>query len=207
MPPTTPVGEEAGLLQTRKVGGDALEPAYTSTRGLARDAPTALASSQKGIIYSIRFLETTLDFTGIQLKRTVADMFPPASLFREEICDLLAVHIELRKFLDAKGANLAQHSSHRVVMTLGHGLYEEIEDTQAAIEMARKIAAAGRRQRVQTPSFSSHGEQSPAPRTSGSFSTPTEKVAHNVAMRIKENENKFSGDLGESWMEYVDDYP
>ena len=206
MPPPTPVGEEAGLPQTQQVGGDALAPAYRFMQGLTSDALTALTSAQKGFISSIRFLETTPDLTGIHLKRTVADMFPPPSLFRQEICDLPAVHIELRNVLGAKGANLAQHSSHRVVMTLAHGLCEETEDTQAAIEMAREIVAAGRRQRVQTPSSSSHGEQSPAPRTSGSVSTPTEKVAHNVAMGMTENEKKFSGDLGESGMEYVDDY-
>ncbi|CDF36767.1 unnamed protein product [Chondrus crispus] len=207
MPPTTPVGDEASLPQSQQVGDDApAPPAYTFMRGLTNDALTALTSAQKRFISSIRFLETTPDLTGIHLKRTVADMFPPASLFRQEICDLPAVHIELRNFLDAKGANLAQHSSHRVVMTLAHGLYEETEDTQAAIEMAREIIAAGRRQRPHAPSSSSHGEQSPVPRTSGSFSTPTEKVAHNVAMRMKEKEKKFSGDLGESWMEYVDDY-
>ena len=194
MPPNTPVGDEASLPQSQQVGDDApAPPPYTFMRGLTSDALSALTSAQKGFISSIRFLETTPDLTGIHLKRTVADMFPPASLFRQEICDLPAVHIELRNFLDAKGANLAQHSSHRVVMTLAHGLYEETEDTQAAIEMAREIVAAGRRQRVQAPSSSSHGEQSSVPRTSGSFSTSTEKVAHNVAMRMKENEKNSPG--------------
>ena len=120
-------------------------------------------------------------------------MFPPASLFRQEICDLPAVHIELRSFLDAKGANLAQHASNRMLMTLAHGLYEETEDTQAAIEMAREIVAAGRRQRVHAPSSSSHVAKSPVQKTSASFSTPTEKVAHKVAMRMKGNEKILGG--------------
>ena len=129
----------------------------------------------------------------MHLKRTVVDIFPLASQFRQEICDLPAVHVDLRNFLDAEGANLAQHSSLRVVMTLAHGLYEETEDTQAAIEMAREIVAAVRRQRVPSPSSSSHGEQSPVPKTSGSFSIPTKKVAHNVAVCMKENDKNFRG--------------
>lgn len=92
------------------------------------------------------------------------------------------------KFLDAKGANLAGHSSHRVVKNLAHRLYEETEDAQAAIEMARELIAA--------LSSSSHGEQSPVPRTSGSFSTPIQRVAHNVTMRTKENEKNLRGPGG-----------
>ena len=166
-------------------------PAYKFMRGLTSNALTALTSAQQGFISSIRFLETTPDITGIHLKRTAAGMF--AFLFRQEICDLPAVHMELRDFLDAKGANFAQHSSHHVVVALAHGLYEETEDTQAAIEMAREIIFASLRQRVHAPSSSSHGEQSLVPRTSGSCSTPTEKVAHNVAMSMKENEKHSPG--------------
>lgn len=207
MPPTPPVSDEAGVPQGQQMADDASSPpSYTFMRGLTSDALTALTSAQKGFISSIRFLEATPNLTRIHLKRTIADMFPSASLFRQEICDLLAVHIELRNFLDAKEANLEQNFSHRVVMTLAHGLYEEAEDTQAAVEMAREIIAAGHRQRPHAPSSSSHAEQSPVPRTSGSFSTSTEKIAHNVSMRMKENDKTFSGDFGESWMEYVDDY-
>ena len=41
--------------------------------------------------------------------------------------------------------------------------------------------------------------------TSTNIASP-EKIAHNVAMRLREKDRKFSGDLGEPWMEYVDDY-
>ena len=75
------------------------------------------------------------------------DMFPPASLFGQEICGIPAVLIELRNFLDSRGENLQQHSSHRVVMTLAYSLYEEAEDTHANIDMAREIVAAGPRSR------------------------------------------------------------
>lgn len=36
--------------------------------------------------------------------------------------------------------------------------------------------------------------------------TSAEKVAQNAAMRLKESDKTLSGDLGESWMEYVDEY-
>ncbi len=31
-------------------------------------------------------------------------------------------------------------------------------------------------------------------------------MAHNIAMRFKDNASKFSGDIGEAWMEYVAEY-
>lgn len=33
-----------------------------------------------------------------------------------------------------------------------------------------------------------------------------ERTAHNDAMRLKEKEKKFSGDIGEFWYEFVDEY-
>ena len=185
------------------------EAQVTFMKGITNDALSALTSAQKGFISSIRFLETTPELTGIQLKRTIADMFPPASLFQQQICDLPAVHIELRNFLDSRGGNLEQHSSHHVVMTLAHVLYEEPEYTQAAIDMARDIVAAGRRSRSNTPGSSRRGLSQPISQSTNMASpnhTSSEKVAHNVAMRLKDKDQKFSGDLGESWMEYVDDY-
>lgn len=38
------------------------------------------------------------------------------------------------------------------------------------------------------------------------MTTSRDKVAHNIAMRFKDAENKFSGDLGECWQEFVDEY-
>ena len=138
-------------------------PEHSFMKGMSYNALSALTSAQKGFISSIRFLESSPDLTGVQLKRTIADMFPPASLFRQEICDLPAVHIELRNFLDERGANLQQRSSHRVVMTLAHGFYEETEDTQAAVEIVREIITAGRRRRPNS-SGSNRREE-----TSGSY--------------------------------------
>lgn len=39
-----------------------------------------------------------------------------------------------------------------------------------------------------------------------SSSLPSERVAHNVAMQLKDTENEFDGDLGEYWSEYADSY-
>ena len=88
-------------------------------------------------------------------------------------------------------------------MTLPYGIYEEPEDTQAAIDMAREIVAAGRRSRSNAPGSSKRGLSQPIPQSTNVTSpnhTSSEKVAHNVAMRLKDKDKKLSGDLGESWM-------
>ena len=91
-------------------------------KGISSETLGALTSPQKGFISSIRFLEENPELAGLQLKRAIAEMFLPASFFRQEICDILAVLIELRNFLDSRVGILQQHLSHRVAMTLVHGL-------------------------------------------------------------------------------------
>ena len=114
-------------------------------------------------------------------------MFPHASLFRLEICDIPAALIELRNFLDRRGGILQQNTPHRVVMTSAHGLYEEAEDTQAAIEMAREIVAAGRRPRSSASCSNRMEEIQPGSQVTLPTSTKytaAENVAHNVAMSV-----------------------
>lgn len=198
---------------TSAVGSPALPSSSSSPlntsfmRVVNAESLGALTSEQKGFISSVIILESNADLTGVQLKRVVAEMFPPAVLFGKELCDLSAVHIELRNVLDSRGANLRQHSSHRVINTLGHGLYEETEDTQAAVEMARAIVAAGRRPR--THLSNQPGSQSCTPGTNIDTTEGHARVgelARNITMRLKEREKTFSADLGESWVEFVDEY-
>ena len=132
-------------------------------------------------------------------------MYPPAVLFGQEIRDLAAIYTELRDFLDSRGANMNQHSSRRVIMTLATNLYEEQEDTLAATEIVQEVIVAERRRNTATtttnaptPAVASTSHASPS-------DLSTERVAHNVAMRLKDSEKKFSVDLGENWMEFVDE--
>lgn len=163
-----------------------------------------LSSRQVGFIVSMRNIEESMN--GNDLKEFIAELFPPAHLFSSDLCDLPSIWVELRNFLDSRGAGLQQHSSRRVILTLAHGLYHEAEDRIVAIEMANRIIAAGRRVRMElTDSVTSTATGEPSP-MHASISSVSERTAHNVAMRLKDNEKKFSGDLGECWHEYVDEY-
>lgn len=166
----------------------------------------SLTSSQKGFIIYIRTLDPSLN--GQQLKAIVADLFPPASLFAKEICDLPSVWVKLRSFLNARGASLQQQSSRRVIMTLAKELYDDISERDAAVQMAQLIFEGGRRVRsdlqsaasISSPTTESQGNASNSEYNSGS------RLVHGIAMWLTDADKKFSGDLGECWMDYVDEY-
>ena len=118
------------------------------------------------------------------------------------------VYSRLRDFLDSRGCNLQQHSSRRIMMTLATNLYDEGEDREAATSIVNDVIALGRRNNrsatrregnVTLSNLTSSAHEA-------SSSSSSDRIAHNVAMRLKENDKKFSGELGQSWMEFVDEY-
>ncbi len=158
-----------------------------------------------GFISSVRMLEEEVreaTLSGEQVKAAVAELFPPAVLFGPDVTTLPYAHRELRKWLDRHGANLQQHSSHRVIMTLATSLYVDPEDRVAANQLATELFAAGRR-----VGASGAVSQPPSPARRGD-ATPVagDRTAHNIAMRFRDASTKFSGNLGEAWMEYVAEY-
>ena len=144
---------------------------------------------------------------GVNLLRSIADLFLPAVLFSKELRALPSIYPELRNYLDTKGCNLTQHSSRRIMMTLATNVYEEQEDKQAAVDIVQSIMAAGPRNRENVHHLRTPISVSPsATETSNSRGRSIEKVAHNVAMSLKEKDRKCSGAIGECWMEFVDEY-
>ncbi|GAB0493527.1 hypothetical protein MMPV_004811 [Pyropia vietnamensis] len=167
---------------------------------------TLMNEEQKGAVASIRLLEAeiaTTPMSGEQVKAAVAELLPPAVLFGPSLIALPYLHRDLRNWLNARGANLEQHSSHRIKLTLATALYPEAEERTIATELATEVEAAGRR-----PRSSSTQQESTV--TAATSSTPSggsaDRAAHNVAMRFRDQAAKFSGNLGESWSEYVAEY-
>lgn len=69
-----------------------------------------------------------------------------------------------------------------------------------AIDLAKDLIARGRKSKP----AGSDDAQDPRPRTHNGESA--EKIAHNVAMRLKDASSNLSGELGECWDEFVDNY-
>lgn len=134
-------------------------------------------------------------------------MFPTAIPFRREVWDISAVHIELRNVLDSRGANLQKHCSHGVINTLAHGLLEETENSQAAVEMARAIIAAGRLRRTDLNNSPTTQSSTPSAMIdhAGAHAASGE-LAHKISMPLKESDKKVSRYSRESWMNFIDNY-
>lgn len=135
----------------------------------------------------------------------IAEFFPPSVLFSAELRSIPVLHSELRNLLDRRGAILTQHSSRRILMTLSTNLYEEEEDKNAAVEIVRKVISSGRRAPIQA-NERALAANSPDSLIPQSLSSSSEKVAHNVAKRFRDKDKNFSGELGQCWQEYGDEY-
>lgn len=93
-------------------------------------------------------------------------------------------------------------------MTLASNVYDDTEDKEAAILIVKDIMANGRKPKGTTTNQQGNISISNVPLSSQESPAPLsmERVPHNVAMRLRDKDKKFSGELGESWMEFVDEY-
>lgn len=105
-----------------------------------------------------------------------------------------------------RGATLQPHSSQKIILTLSHGLYHEAENRSAAIEIANAIISCGRRLRQNVSNDIETESVQHSTATGVGEIVAKECVAHNVAMRLKDADKHFSEDLGECWMDHVDEY-
>lgn len=85
---------------------------------IERDAFRLLNHVQRGFVTSIRILAHDENIVGDALKRKVADIFPPAVLFSDDLQALPTIYKALRDFLNSRSATLQQYASRRIMMTL-----------------------------------------------------------------------------------------
>lgn len=157
-----------------------------------------------GMIMSIRILDVRIAasaMTGAQVIEEVAEMFPPADLFGPDIRAYPIVYNSLREWLASKGASLPRHRSGREIMQLSN-LYADAEMKTAAEELATRIYNAGKRV---APDESEHATSAESRHAGGDTFAP-HKIAHQMSMRFKDKATKFSGELGECWMDFVAEY-
>lgn len=68
------------------------------------------------------------------IRKVSAGMLPPASRFYEEIWDFNSVSVELRNLFKQKGDNIMKNASIRVMVKIKHGLFDELEEPEYAVE-------------------------------------------------------------------------
>lgn len=144
--------------------------------------------------------------TCAQFCEVFAEMYPPSFLFSPNLMTMPSIFASLRDFLNSKGAKLTQHSTQRVIMTIASSVYDESEDREAALENAENLFSERRCSLRSRTSASAGGEDSSTGTTissPASAASREDRRTHNIRMRFKEKDYKFSGDTGQSWIEYV----
>eukprot|EP00171_Calliarthron_tuberculosum_P001988 IDg1988t1 len=100
-----------------------------------------------GFVYSIQDIEqrmTTSAMSGEQVRKEIANFYPPASLFSTEIKASPIVYTHPREFINAHNSHLTSYLCWRIVMTLTLKFYEDSEDTAVLEEIAKAIVIEGR---------------------------------------------------------------
>lgn len=102
---------------------------------------------------------------------------------------------DLGNILDARGARIHQHFSRWILLTLLHGHYHVSGARAVVIELANRVLMTG----MQIPSKPSNVRSTASIEfdTQNAVREPQSKesTAHNVAIRSKDKEKNFSGDL------------
>lgn len=158
---------------------------------MARVKLDEVSNEIRGLIYSIRDLDSRIStsaMTGSQGKDALAELFPSASLFSENICTMPLIYANVRDWLNGEGANLMQHSSRRVLITLATNIYNESEENQAAEDIVRDVISSGRRSSrlAHGVTTATHATSGGTAATSGvSHSQSENRLAHSIGMRFK----------------------
>lgn len=156
------------------------------------DEISAMNDTARGLVMTLRGMKTE---TGDELCKRISDELTPELMFNRGTAPFPSLWAELRKFLVSRNVNLRTHQRHRTIYTIANTIYTDEEENEAAIELAKRILSG----KIQTPI---PARQNPNP----SYEDMGKKIAHNVAMRLKDSDQKFSGDLAECWEDFKDEY-
>lgn len=170
---------------------------------ISGEVSTSLLPRNAGFVPFVRSIEYS--YVRNLLWKHIAQVFSSVYLFGSELGKFPSNWTELRNFLNSRGAFLLQYLSRRVVLTIPHYLFIDAEDRTAAVELADRIIALGRR--LLTATFKDTFTATTENISTNNSSTKhifEQNTSHNVAATHKSSNQKFSGDLAECWHEYID---
>lgn len=84
-------------------------------------------------------------------------------------------------------------------------MYDEAEDNVSVVESAQINLTASRRVSTDIHQNKPEPQQKAPPAQHAGGHNLVDRKAHGMGMRLKDSGKKFSGDLGECWMSYVDE--
>lgn len=139
----------------------------------------------------------------VQCKRTV-ELIPPTTLSFENLQSYPGFCMELHDFLNANGANLFEQLSRKIVIQLSYILCVDAYKRAVASELAKEFLSWGIRRNPKPDT--SNRNKNKIENIPHKFTESPKNIAHNVDMRLKDSESKFSGKLENFWAGYVDSY-
>lgn len=102
-------------------------PAVPASVFLSGEDLSAVPLIQSGFMLAMRGIERNVapETTGAQVKATVTEAYPPASLFAPELAAYPPIYLNLRTWLNRNGAALGTLPSRRVVNLFANRLYDQ----------------------------------------------------------------------------------
>lgn len=155
---------------------------------------TAMNDTARGFVMSIRGMRTE---TGEELRSRISDEITPEMMFNKGTAPFPSLWSGMRKLLTDRGVTLHTHQRHRTIYTIANTIFVDKQENENAIELARRILNG---------TIYSPNNLRPNPEQSSEAQDTQKKMAHNVAMRLKDSDQKFSGDLAECWEDFKDEY-
>lgn len=150
----------------------------------------SLSPAQRGIVLSVHNLVD--DISVKSFCKRLAKLVPLALLVGDNVRMQRDINAHLRNFLNCNEVNFPIHSPRKTMNHLTHGLYLGQNEHGGAMKLAGSLLSG-------TTSMS-HGParvEQDAHLEMKHFSVSQEEVAHNVAMKLKNHDEKFNGDLNE----------
>lgn len=162
------------------------------------DTPTneisAMNDTARGFVMIIRVMHNE---TGEKLRQRISEELSPEMMFNRGTAPFPSLWSNLRMFLVDREVPLRTHQRHRTIYIIANTIFVNDDENEIAVELARKILNGNIY--LNTPIR-------PEPTTSSDPEDSNKKTAHNIAMRLRDAEQKFSGDLSECWEDYQDEY-
>jgi hypothetical protein len=136
------------------------------------------------------------------LRAQFVEDFPPEIIFSRPLLNTPTIHRLVRAFLVARGIPMPQIGRGRIILTLASNLYT---DAPSDKDIAYSIC-----DHFISPVSSRPSNAIPLGAEAATFASSVNssendylKKAHNIAVRFRDDEKKFSGKLGENYSEYI----
>lgn len=149
---------------------------------------------------AVMFIHSTGAAAGDNLLLITSESILPSMTFNKATAAFSFIWTELRIFLVSRVVALKVHQQHCTIYTVAYTIFTDPDENKTSLELCNRIFSGTV---YQNSTDVSHipGDNEASVR---SQHHSEKKTAHNMAIRLKNCESKFSGDLFLYWQDYKD---